>query len=106
MAPDCYACVQKYEMPLEAFTICAVDEWNPGALNCDKSKFSERMDFRSKTEDTVSDGNWYKYVSRSSFRSTTSDSRQSRHMLNYMKEPSCRLAPLRKRGPDVRHELC
>ncbi|GGD31324.1 heparin lyase I family protein [Aureimonas glaciei] len=61
-APDRYARVQKYGLELEAFTVCAGDEWNPGVAGGDKSKFSERTEFRSKTEDTVSDGKDYGYV--------------------------------------------
>jgi hypothetical protein len=61
-APDRYARVQKYGLELESFTVCAGDEWNPGVPNGDKSKLSERTEFRSKTEDTVGDDKVYSYV--------------------------------------------
>jgi hypothetical protein len=61
-APDRYARVPKYGLELEAFTVCAGDEWNPGVKNGDKSKFSERTEFRSETIDMVGDGKRYRYA--------------------------------------------
>jgi hypothetical protein len=61
-SPDRYAKIQRDGMELEAFTVCVGDEWNPGVKNGDASKFSERTEFRSESEDIVGDGKDYGYV--------------------------------------------